>query len=176
MKSLRHRLVGLCPQATLIACMVIPLSSSPAAADTGFLRSLDGRWSGGGMVLTKIDGKRMNIDCNFDMNGTDASLTMSGTCKTLLVVRRNITANLKASGERYSGTYVGPSGKPSNLSGAQKGNAIKLAVHWAYLTNGDRSAVMTIEKIGDNRLRLQTIDKDPASGRQVVTTRIDLNR
>jgi hypothetical protein len=42
--------------------------------------------------------------------------------------------------------------------------------------NGDRVANMTIEKIGDDRLRLQTVDKDLSSGKSVVTSRIDLSR
>jgi hypothetical protein len=176
MRTFRFGLPGLLAAVAQITCIAIPLAASPAKADTDFLRSLDGRWNGGGMVLTKINGKRVNIDCDFDMGGQGASLTMSGSCKTLLVVRRNIAASLKASGNRYDGTYVGPSGQPSNLSGSQRGNAINLDVHWAHLTNGDRSAVMTIEKMGDNRLRLQTIDKDLTSGKQIVTTRIDLTR
>jgi len=35
---------------------------------------------------------------------------------------------------------------------------------------------MTIAKLGENRLRLQTIDNDPASGKSVVTSRIDLSQ
>jgi hypothetical protein len=35
---------------------------------------------------------------------------------------------------------------------------------------------MVLEKVADNRLRLQTIDKDPATGKSVVTSRIDLTR
>jgi hypothetical protein len=33
-----------------------------------------------------------------------------------------------------------------------------------------------IEKLGQNGLRLQTVDRDLASGRSVVTSRIDLQR
>ncbi len=35
---------------------------------------------------------------------------------------------------------------------------------------------MTIEKVGDNGLRIRTIDQDPDSGKSVVTTQLDLKR
>lgn len=146
------------------------------AADGDFLSSLKGNWKGDGMVLTKIGGKSVPINCTFDMSGGAASIDMSGDCRSMLVIRRAIKADLKASGNRYTGTYVGPSGMPSQLSGSQSGNAINLNVHWAKLTNGDRSGTMRIEKISDNRMRLSTIDKDLGTGKSVVTSRIDLSR
>ena len=51
-----------------------------------------------------------------------------------------------------------------------------LAICWAKEVNGDRSARMTIEKIGSNGLRLTTVDTDPKTGKSVVTSQIDLRR
>lgn len=159
----------------LLAATTLWPSLAPAA-EGDFLRTLEGSWSGKGTVLTRIGARPINVSCNLESTAGTSTLSMQGTCRGLLVVQRNISADLKASGSRYSGTYVGPAGQPSALSGSRQGNAINLGVRWAKVTNGDRAATMTIERIGNDRLRLQTIDNDPSSGRQVVTSRIDLSR
>ncbi len=65
----------------------------------------------------------------------------------------------------------------AGLNGKRLGNAIKLAIHWAKEVNGDRSARMTIEKIGSKGMRLNTVDTDrPKSGKSVVTGQINLRR
>uniref|UniRef100_UPI003100ABF1 hypothetical protein n=1 Tax=Neorhizobium sp. EC2-8 TaxID=3129230 RepID=UPI003100ABF1 len=152
------------------------LSGPAQAAEGDFLKTLAGSWSGKGMVLTRIGGKPINVACDFTSTAGAATLSMQGICRGLLVIRRSISADLEASDRGYSGTYVGPSGQPSILSGNRRGNAINLGVRWARVINGDRVADMTIEKIGNNRLRLQTIDKDLSNGKSVVTSRIDLSR
>ena len=42
--------------------------------------------------------------------------------------------------------------------------------------NGDRSAKLRLEKVGDNGMRLTTIDTDPATGKSVVISEINLRR
>jgi hypothetical protein len=150
--------------------------SSAPAAEGDFLKTLAGNWSGKGTVLTRIGASPINVTCSFTSTAGATTLSMQGTCRGLLVIRRSISADLQASEDGYSGTYLGPSGQPSVLSGNRRGNAINLGVRWARVINGDRVANMTIEKIGDDRLRLQTIDKDLSSGKPVVTSRIDLSR
>ncbi|MCJ9673712.1 MULTISPECIES: hypothetical protein [unclassified Neorhizobium] len=146
------------------------------AAESDFLKTLSGNWSGEGTVLIRIGATPINVTCSFTSTAGATTLSMQGTCRGLLVVRRSISADLQASDRGYSGTYVGPSGQPSMLSGNRRGNAINLGVRWARVINGDRVANMTIEKIGNDRLRLQTVDKDLSSGKSVVTSRIDLSR
>lgn len=152
------------------------LGSAATAAETSFLQSLDGKWSGKGTVTTRIGAKPVNVNCRIDFASQSSSLSMTGNCRGLVVVKRSIAANIKVQGSRYSGTYTGPSGQSSSLSGSRKGQSINLAVRWARETNGDRSATMTITKLGANGVRLQTVDKDPATGRSLVTSRIDLRR
>lgn len=160
--------------AAVIAVFLVP--GWGLAAEGDFLKPFSGDWKGSGMVLTRIGAKPVNVNCGFDINAGSANLSMKGNCRGLLVVRRSISADLRFNGRSYTGTYVGPSGMPSSLSGSRQGNVINLGVRWAKITNGDRAATMTVEKIADNRLRLQTIDKDPATGKSVVTSRIDLSR
>ena len=44
------------------------------------------------------------------------------------------------------------------------------------MVNGDRSARITIEKIGGDGLRLTTVDTDPKTGESVIAAQIDLRR
>ncbi len=158
----------------VISALCFPAMASAAEGD--FLKPLAGQWKGNGTVLTRIGSKPINVSCGFDIGAGTSNLSMNGNCRGLLVVRRSVAANLSVRGEGYSGTYTGPSGMPSSLSGSRKGNAINLAVRWAREINGDRTATMVLEKVAENRLRLQTIDKDPKTGKSVVTSRIDLSR
>src|SRR5262245_48967878 len=78
------------------------------AAENDFLQSLAGDWKGSGTVLTNIGAKPINVSCGFNVNSSPASLSLNGSCRGLLVVRREISADLKVNGQRYGGTYVGP--------------------------------------------------------------------
>lgn len=164
-------------QAFLLAILAVLCAAPPVAADeAGFLKPLDGDWTGSGKVLRKIGGAPINVSCKFNISAPGSSISMKGSCRGLLVVSRSVSAELAARGTRYSGTYVGPSGAPSQLLGSRQGGAINLAVHWARMVNGDRNANMTIRKQGGSRLTIETIDKDPNSGKSVVTSQIDLRR
>jgi hypothetical protein len=79
-------------------------------------------------------------------------------------------------GTAYTGTYVGSRSGPAGLNGSREGNAINLDIHWAKNVNGDRDAELTVEKIGADDMRMTVTDVDPATGRMVVTSQIDLKR
>ncbi|MBB3592643.1 hypothetical protein FHX08_002987 [Rhizobium sp. BK529] len=152
------------------------LAAGANASEADFLNSLAGDWSGGGMVLTRIGGAKVNVSCNLKSDASASAVAMNGSCRGLAFITRSFSANVKASGQRYTGNYTGPSGLPSRLVGSRRGDALTFNVTWARVTNGDRSANMMIQKVGQNGLRLQTVDRDPASGQSVVTSRIDLQR
>ena len=154
----------------------ILFSSSAFAAEQDFLKSIEGQWAGGGKVLTSIGGSNVNVSCKMQSDAEDTSFSMNGTCRALAVVSRTFDAEVKASGTSYSGNYVGVSGKPSKLVGSRSGNTIAFNVTWAQAEYGDRNAKMTIQKVGDDGLRIRTIDQDPKSGKSVVTTQLDLKR
>jgi hypothetical protein len=79
-------------------------------------------------------------------------------------------------GSKYSGSYIGAGTGTAGLSGSRSGNAINLGIRWAKEVNGDRKARMTVEKIGENGMKLTTVDVDPETGKNVVTSQIDLRR
>ncbi|GAC1043548.1 hypothetical protein [Rhizobium sp. No.120] len=164
-------------QAHLLALLTMLCVAAPAAADeSNFLKPLSGDWSGSGRVLRKIGGSPINVSCKFNIQAPGSSIAMQGNCRGLLVVNRPVSAQLTARGSRYSGTYVGPSGAASQLSGSRQGSVINLAVRWARLVNGDRSANMSIRAQRSDQLTIQTTDRDPNSGKSVVTSEINLRR
>ena len=160
----------------LLAVPLLLLPGAASAQEASFLHSLQGDWSGTGSVRPRISASPINVSCSFALQADGSALSMNGACRGLLVVRRAIGADLQASGSRYRGTYVGPAGIPSALSGSRQGNAINLSVRWGREVNGDRRADMTIRKVGNTGLTLTTTDRDPATGQQVVTSEINLRR
>lgn len=160
----------------LVMAGAICVSSSAFAAEEDFLKSIEGQWTGGGKVLTSIGGSNVNVTCKMKSDAEASSFSMNGNCRALAVVSRSFNADVTAKGNAYSGKYVGVSGKPSKLVGSRDGNTIAFNVTWAQPEYGDRDAQMTIQKVGDNGLRIRTIDQDPKSGKSVVTTQLDLKR
>lgn len=156
---------------------VLALTATGAQAGEGeFLNSLEGNWAGNGTVKVRTNSAPIKVDCKFSSDTTDTSLSLDGNCRGLLIFSRAISADLKAQGSRYAGSYVGAGTGTAGLAGSRKGNAINLGIRWAKEVNGDREAVMTVKKVGANGMRLTTVDVDPKSGKSVVTSQIDLRR
>ncbi|TIW77328.1 MAG: hypothetical protein E5V51_27765, partial [Mesorhizobium sp.] len=72
--------------------------------------------------------------------------------------------------------YVGSRTGPAQLNGNRSGNAINLAIRWTKEVNGDRTAQLTVQKNGADGIVLTVVDRDPKTGKSVVTSRIDLRR
>ncbi|QPC92704.1 hypothetical protein [Mesorhizobium sp. INR15] len=159
----------------LAGCLLVAASAAHAD-EAKFLQSFKGNFAGKGIVKVTTDAPTVNVSCTFKSNATSTSLSLNGNCRGLLVVTRAIRADLTASGTRYSGTYVGSRTGPAQLTGSRSGNAINLGIRWAKEVNGDRKALMKVEKRGENGIRLTVTDKDPKTGKSVVTSRIDLQR
>jgi hypothetical protein len=158
-----------------LACCL--LAAGAARADeTAFLRSLDGNWAGKGKVKVRIAAPTIGVSCKFKSETAEKSLSLTGVCRGLLVFSRKIGAELKVDQGRYSGTYIGAGTGPATLNGSRSDDEIDLAIRWARNVNGDRDARLTVEKIGENGMRLTTTDQDLKTGRTVVTSQIDLQR
>jgi len=146
------------------------------AGESEFLQSLHGQWTGKGSVKIRTHMKPISVTCNFTSSGGSSSLSLDGKCKGLVVFTKVISADLVSSGSRYSGAYTGAGTGKAGLSGARKGNEIDLQIKWAKEVNGDRVAQMSVRKLGDNGMQLVTVDRDPKTGKQVVTSDINLRR
>ena len=162
------------PLALLACASLVPFGAR--ASEDEFLKSIEGQWSGGGTVLTKLGGDNVGVSCRMKSTANAANFAMDGSCRALVVVTRSFTARVKATGGSYSGTYVGVSGKPSALEGRRNADTLNFNVTWANEIYGDKKAMMTIQKVGANGLRIRTVDRDPQSGKSIVTTDLKLKR
>jgi hypothetical protein len=159
---------------TIISAMAV----LPAVAhgQDGFFTSLAGKWAGQGTVRVETGSTPVNVRCSFASSTTARSMDLDGSCTGLVVVSRDVGAVIRSDGKRLSGVYRGSRTGPAALSGTQSGNALNLSIRWASNVNGDRSAALKLEKVGKNGMRLITTDKDPDTGKSVVTSSIDLKR
>jgi hypothetical protein len=160
----------------LLVASALCLGSAAHAADAEFLKSLQGNWAGEGSVKVDADSSAVGVNCKFVSDTTDSSMSLDGSCTGLVVMSRDIGAKIKTDGKSYKGTYIGSSTGPAGLSGKRSGNALNLGIRWAKDVNGDRSAKLRLEKVGDNGMRLTTMDTDPATGKSVVISDINLRR
>ena len=160
----------------LLGAYVLFVGSAAHADEADFLNSLDGNWSGKGTVKVRTNSSPISVTCNFDSDATESSLSLDGNCRGMVIVSRAIGADLKVKGSKYSGSYVGAGTGTAGLSGSRTGNAINLGIRWAKDVNGDRNARMTVEKVGENGMTLTTVDVDPETGKNVVTSQIKLRR
>ena len=162
-------------QFALAGCLLVAAGTAHAD-ETKFLQSFKGNFAGKGTVQVTSDVPNVNVSCSFKSNATSTSLSLDGSCRGLILVTRAISAKLNVTGAKYSGVYVGSRTGPAQLNGSRSGNAINLGIQWAQEINGDRKARMTVEKRGENGIRLTVTDTDPTTGKNVVTSRIDLTR
>ena len=161
---------------TFIVASTLSFGGIAHAADAEFLKSLDGNWGGKGSVKVEADSSPISVNCSFSSDTTATSMALDGNCTGLIVISRTIGATIKTDGKSYKGTYIGSSTGPAGLSGKRSGNALNLGIRWAKDVNGDRSAKLRLEKVGDNGMRLTTVDTDPATGKNVVISEINLRR
>lgn len=161
---------------TLVGVSLLASAFAAQASESAFLETLDGSWSGKGIVKVRTDSSPISVNCKFSSDASAETLSLDGNCRGLVIVSRAISADLKANGAKYAGSYVGAGTGTAGLSGSRSGNAINLGIRWAKEVNGDRAAQLTVQKVGDNGMKLTTTDVDPKSGKKVVTSEINLRR
>ncbi|WP_214470750.1 hypothetical protein [Mesorhizobium sp. dw_380] len=163
--------------APLLLAGCLSIAAGIAHADeANFLQSFKGNFAGQGILKVTTEAPTVNVSCTFKSNATSTSLSLDGNCRGLIVMTRAVSADLKVTGAKYSGTYIGSRTGPARLNGSRSGNAINLGIGWAKDVNGDRKARMTVEKRGENQIRLTVTDTDLKTGKNVVLSRIDLQR
>lgn len=162
--------------AALICCALLTAPTAAAASEENFLSTLDGQYEGRGQVRLRTNREPINVTCSFTSNTSATALSLKGRCRGLLVVSRAVGAELKVTGGSYRGSYLGSRTGPAALSGQRKGNTLNLAIRWAKKVNGDRQANLSVARVGARGLTLTTRDRDPSTGKMVVTSEIVLQR
>ena len=156
---------------------VDPVRTGSVAADAvNFSPALSGSWKGGGTVLTNTDQERpYTVTCEFDVDADATSFDLNGECGALFVTR-GIATSLTRTGDTISGTYdASLRSGVAQLEGSEVDGAIALDVEWGDDVNGDREATMSIVREGE-KLRIVTVDRDPATGEDVTTSDLLLER
>lgn len=165
----------MCP-AVLFGCAAMFFPPPANASEEQFLNALEGQYEGQGRIRLRTDKAPINVDCTFNSATSAGSLSLEGRCRGLLGVSRAVGAKLQINGSSYSGSYIGAGSGTASLSGKRSGNTLNLAIRWAKEINGDRRANLSVAKIGERGLSLTTTDRDPSSGKTVVTSEIVLQR
>ncbi len=160
----------------LVLAGCLTAATDARADDADFLRSFQGSFAGKGTLKVSANAPTVNISCTFKSGATSTSLSLDGKCRGLILMTRAISADLKATGRGYRGVYIGSRTGPAQLNGSRSGNALNLGIRWAKEVNGDRKAQLTVEKTGNDSMRLTVTDTDPKTGKTMVTSRIDLQR
>lgn len=157
----------------VVASAVLAASTVPGgASDADFLRELAGQWSGGGEIRLKPEDDPVNVDCNLSSSSDESSVSMDGSCSTMIIMSREIGAVLEVDDGTYSGTYIGSTRGPATLSGTRSGNSVNLSVSWAET---GRDASMTLSAEG-GQMQIMTSEAHPETGEQVVTAQLSFQR
>ena len=147
------------------------LSSVAMSQEAAFLKGVSGSWTGSGTVKVRTNSAPVKVTCNFESGSTETTLKLDGNCRGLVVVSRAISADLTIADGRYSGSYIGAGTGTAGLSGKRTGDKINLGIRWAKEVNGDRTANMTIEKVGSQGMSLTTVDKIRKLGKASLRAR-----
>ena len=147
------------------------------AAEQDFLSRFEGSFSGGGTVQRNAKESPNQVTCTLTGQPSDSGDLDERTMRRLRSSREQISADLRfdAASGRYSGTYVGSSIGPAQLSGKRQGNAVVLTITWPQPVNGDTKATMTIRNSGNGQLAITVTDEIEPGGRAKVT-QIALNQ
>ncbi|MCW4114425.1 hypothetical protein NPA31_005540 [Aurantimonas sp. MSK8Z-1] len=163
-----------------LACLALAAATATASAafaDTAYLDRFEGSWKGSGKVLRDVDPSPRSVSCSMASKRPDANhITLSGTCRALVVFTREIGADIRydPASKRYSGTYTGAKSGPAALSGKQDGNAIVFAVRYGKPIFGDTDAVMTITNTGKGSFSLVVTDQ--VDGKTIQTSNVSFKK
>lgn len=157
----------------VVASAALAASAVPgSASDADFLSGLSGQWSGGGEIRLRPEEDPINVDCNLASSSDESSVSMDGSCNAMVIVSREIGAELVVDDGTYSGTYIGSIHGPATLSGTRSGNTVNLSVSWAET---GREASMTLSAEG-GQMQITTSEAHPETGEQVVTAQLSFQR
>ncbi len=145
------------------------------ASEAEFLQSLEGNWTGTGTIKIRANVPAVKVACEFNSDAPADGYNLDGNCLGLVVFSRAISASLRVDGETYTGSYVGAGTGTAGLAGSRQGDTINLAIRWAKEVNGDREALLRMEKTAGG-MTITTIDTDMATGEEIVTSEIKLTR
>ncbi len=158
---------------------IITGSIAPPAStsEAEFFGRFAGSFSGSGEVRRSANASPNQVQCTMTGQPSENRIAIYGRCG-IGMFSREISADIRydpASG-RYSGTYVGASVGPAQLSGTRHGDAVVLTIRWPKPVNGDTKATMTIRNSGNRQLAISVTDEFQPGGARTEVTQLALNQ
>lgn len=123
----------------------------PGSAETGFLSSLEGRFSGSG-TLQNADGSSRSLTCRFDGDQEGTRLSLDGSCTAAAIFSATIRIELRHDPKsgRYVGSFRESTGTVADLSGKRQGQRLTLAFNeTAESVRPNPPATLTISRQQD---------------------------
>lgn len=164
---MRHRVSS----ATAVG-LALSVATTLHASESEFLHQFSGTWSGGGEVRMSPDQSPITVSCDFAGVTTERTATLEGTCTGMLVISREVGAQITVENGTYVGSYIGSERGPAALEGNRDGSALALTMQWPDHPPAD----MTLANPGEGVMLLTTIEPHPETGEPVVTAELELER
>lgn len=166
---MRHHLARAFATAALLV-LAQPGLAEPegASGETGFLNSLEGRFSGNG-TLHNAGGSSRSLKCRFNGDQEGARLSLDGSCSTAAIFSTTIRIELRHDSKtgRYAGTFRESTGTVANLSGRRQGQRLTLAFNeTAESVRPNPPATLTISR-QDNGVELTLRGSQPGKGQNL---------
>lgn len=156
------------------AALALLVGGAAVAAEPGV--DINGAWAGKGYVQKDDETDPMNVRCEIEGAQHEDRLGFDGTCRAMMILRRDIGADLVFDGERYRGTYEGSRVGIADLDGATSDDGrVILTMRFPREVNGDAEAVMTIHLHDEDSFTIETVDR-MESGVELTTSLIRFER
>jgi len=137
---------------------------------------INGAWAGEGYVQKDDESDPMNVRCKIEGAQNDDRLGFDGECRAMMILRRDIGADIVFDGERFRGTYEGARAGVADLDGsASPDGRVVLTMRFPREVNGDDTATMTIHLHDEDAFTIETTDR-MKSGVEVTTSLIRFER
>jgi hypothetical protein len=158
-----------------VAAAALLMVCGPATAGQPSV-DINGAWAGEGYVQKNDESDPMNVRCEIEGAQHDDRLGFDGECRAMMILRRDIGADLVFDGERFRGTYEGARVGVADLEGASSPDGrVVLTMRFPREVNGDDTATMTIHLHDDDTFTIETVDR-MKSGNEVTTSLIRFER
>jgi hypothetical protein len=159
---------------SIVACAAVVAGSAVAADAAG--DDISGPWVGTGFVQKDETSKPIRVNCAVEGAQDGDRIGFEGECRAMLVMRREIGAQLVRSGKTFFGTYRGAAVGVAELQGTETDpGTVNLTMTFPREVNGHRTARMTITRPGDGTFTIKT-EAQMLSGATVTTSEITFAR
>lgn len=158
--------------ATLAAALVTP----PLASETLDIADISGAWEGEGFVQRDDRSEPVKVRCSIEGRQSEVQIGFEGSCRAMLIMKRDIGADIVLRDGQFVGTYKGSRVGIADLNGTMTApNQLDLTMTFPRAVNGDDQATMRIERPDEGTFKVTTVDR-MESGVDVTTAQITFER